>query len=215
MNMLKNSIQPVNDTIKNEVEHKLLYTSNIDYKICKEQHEIIILVTHTNSVAVRNVIRRTWGESGEVLTTDGSINLNWKVIFVVTDKKKKLGELKREFMSSNDMVAVQRANYVHIEQDSLNIMTGLEFASKHCRFKYLLTIKDDMMVNTPALFSYIHDAKTPRTELYGGLIRHDSPVLPKNGERSSAYIAMTYPRYAHGGAFLMSSDVVSKIIPFF
>ena len=191
----------------------LLRSSRMNNKICQMSYDIVILCLQNNNTndIRRNLIRNTWGKDRHILTTNGLVKLNWKLIFIMEDHYKMEVKKKREeeCLLHNDMIVINNSNSMIVNTESFKLMLGLQYIERNCKFQFLLTIKDTMVINVPVLFSFFRDEKTPSTELYGGNIEYERVRYKTSG------LIQMYPRYAGGGSFVMSVDVVSKIIPLF
>ena len=97
----------------------------------------------------------------------------------------------------------------------MKTQTGLEWASKYCGFEFLLKADDDVFVNPYNLLDYLGKPDTPKTKRYTGKCRGPGS-RPFRGEKYGVsledYKKTTYPAFYNGPAYLLSSDLVHKLV---
>ena len=201
------------------VKSQLHITQLTTTRRCQKKYDLIILVssdpTHSSE---RDVIRKTWGNNSDTGRVGRPpFNPSWKTVFVV-------GNHKNRSISE----AVSKENILHkdlilgdFEDDfynlALKIQVGFEWSIKYCKYEYLLKADDDVFINIANLFLFLSEPSTPKTELYAGNI-----VYTANPQREGKYAVTekeysrpVYPRYASGGGFVLSRDVVERMIQHF
>ena len=159
----------------------------------------------------RSVIRKTWA-------TDPSMKTRWKTVFLLgqTPNDNVQNEnLEAEGMMHRDLIrGAQKENYYNL---TLKTQMGLEWASKYCDFQYLLKADDDVLVNPYLLMDYLRKPDTPKTKLYTGRCRYNSSPIRggKYGVSFEEYNRTTYPGFCNGPAYVLSSDMVHKLVEMF
>lgn len=178
--------------------------------VCNGVHELIVMCISQNSTK-RDMIRKTWGKQKSLLTSNGLSQFNMKVIFVVQhpEPQMRITEFHNELLTNQDMIIVKKINETY--SDSVTLMAGLSWINSNCVYDSLLKITDSMFLNLPAVYSFMHDNKTPKTELYGGYVIYGKPVKTEGINT----FRVSYPRYMDGGAFIMTFDIVTKVVPLF
>ena len=176
---------------------------------CNLAYYLIILVqSNPLHASERMAIRKTWGRIQNVQ------HPMWKTFFLLTNSPgtQDLLLINFEMKTYGDII------YADINTENgkatLNSIMGFEWSSKHCTFRYLLKVNDDVFVNIHQLITFLNDNTTPDTELYAGQVHYASPVR-REGEDSVSkidYPKQRYPRYCSGTAYVLSSDIVRKMI---
>lgn len=192
--------------LKNKTTNHLtrLYTT----KTCPKKYELIILVTsHMHNYDRRMTIRNTWGVD----------KYDYKTYFVVgtTNSQQKREMLSCEDDFNNDII------YGEVTDDFFNlsykIQYGFEWAIKYCNFTYLLKANDDVFVNIPLLLGFLHHEETPKVMLYAGNVQYQAAVLRmgRNNVTKKEYWKKYYPRYCSGSGFVLTHDVVTRMVSHF
>ena len=176
--------------------------------------EIFLLIMVFTSPAYfdrRSVIRKTWA-------TDPSMKTRWKTVFLLgqaPDDSVQNEYLEAEGMMHRDLIrGAQKDEYNNL---TLKTQMGLEWASKYCDFQYLLKADDDVFVNPYLLMDYLRKPDTPTTKLYTGSCWHGA--IPyrtgRYGISVEEYNRTTYPDFCPGPAYVLSSDMVHKLVEMF
>ena len=197
-------------TIPEELPHR---TYLISRTRCKGKVFLLILVfSAPANFDKRTIIRKTWA-------TDPSLKIRWRSVFPlgqaagdnILNKK-----LEAEGMMYGDLI---RGSYnEHYKNLTFKTQMGLEWAAKYCAdFQFLLKADDDVFINPYALIDHLRIPDTPKTNLYTGSCRFGSGVFRagKNGVTWKEYNKTTYPPFCSGPAYVLSSDVVYKLVEMF
>ena len=197
-------------TIPEELPHR---TYLISRTRCKGKVFLLILVfSAPANFDKRTIIRKTWA-------TDPSLKIRWRSVFPlgqaagdnVLNKK-----LEAEGMMYGDLI---RGSYnEHYQNLTFKTQMGLEWAAKYCAdFQFLLKADDDVFINPYALIDHLRIPDTPKTNLYTGSCRFGSGVFRagKNGVTWEEYNKTRYPPFCSGPAYVLSSDVVYKLVEMF
>ena len=159
----------------------------------------------------RSVIRETWA-------TDPSMKTRWKTVFLLGQAANDSFQneyLEAEGMMYRDLIrGAQKDDYNNL---TLKTQLGLEWASKYCKFQYLLKADDDVFVNPYLLMDYLRKPDTPTTKLYTGTCWHGAKPHREGKYEVSVeeYNRTTYPDYCPGSAYVLSSDMVHKLVEMF
>ena len=159
----------------------------------------------------RTVIRRTWA-------TDPSMNIRWRTVFLLGQAAG--DSIQNEYLKAEEMThrdLVRGSQKEHYRNLTLKTQMGLEWASKYCDFEFLLKADDDVFVNPYKLMDYLSKPDTPKTKLYTGRCIHGG--APHRGGRYAVsveeYNKNRFPPFCAGPAYLLSSDLVHKLVKLF
>ena len=172
---------------------------------------LIMVLTHPANFKRRTIIRKTWA-------TDPSLQIRWKTVFLlgrVAGNSTQNEYLEAESMMYKDIIrGAQNESYYNL---TLKIQMGLEWAAKYCDFQFLLKTDDDVFINPFNLIDYLRNPDTPQTKLYMGRCTHNQLVLRggKYGVSVNEYGKDTYPDFCNGPSYVLSSDLVSKLVELF
>ena len=179
---------------------------------CTEKLFVLIMVlTAPAHFDRRNIIRKTWA-------TDPSLKVRWKTMFLlgqaVGDSTEKEYLEAEEVMYRDFIRGAQREGYYNL---TLKTEMGLEWAAKYCDFQFLLKADDDVFVNPYRLMDYLKKPDTPETELYLGFVMEDHAPLRggKYGVSVEEYNKTRYPDFCSGPAYVLSADLVHKLVDVF
>lgn len=172
---------------------------------------LIVVFTAPGNFDRRNVIRKTWAK-------DPSTKKRWKTMFLlgqaVGDTTTK-EYLEVEGLRYGDFIrGGQRENYYNL---TLKTQMGLEWAEKYCDFEFLLKADDDVFVNPYRLMDYLGNPDTPKTKLYLGRVARRG-IVRRGGKYAVSveeYNETRYPEFCNGPAYLLSWDLVNKLIDVF
>ncbi|KAL9985333.1 hypothetical protein ACROYT_G007723 [Oculina patagonica] len=112
---------------------------------------------------------------------------------------------------------VQADYHEHFWNMSYKVAMGFEWSVKYCTFHYLLKADDDVFVNTLGLMDFLTKYTTPRRKFYTGNIMIGSVVLRdgRYGVSPEEYNETIYKPYCSGGGYVLSRDVVEKLLSYF
>ena len=171
---------------------------------------LVLVVTAPDYIDRRNVIRKTWA-------SDPSMDIRWKTMFLLGQAKDSTQEeyLEAENLMYNDLIrGTQRETYLNL---TLKTQMGLEWAAKYCDFQFLLKADDDVFVNPYRLMDYLGNPDTPKSKLYLGYVRQN-----RRPHRSGKYAVPVeeynktrYPDFCSGLGYVLSSDLVLKVVQMF
>ena len=191
--------------------------------ICSTEKEVTLLILVTSAPGhfqQRKAIRNTWGRRRHISNVankafQGS-SQPWITIFMVGS-------------TSNISMQLQIAEEARREGDILlgdfiddyrnltvKVQQGLCWALRNCNAKYVLKTDDDCFVNTELItqFLEIHNKQTSR--LYVGYAMKTLDVIRSKMNKwhvsKEAYPYSRYPPYASGTGYLLSRDVLQKMV---
>ena len=172
---------------------------------------LIVVFTAPTNFDRRNIIRKTWA-------SDPSVEIRWKTVFLLgqpTGNSTLKEYLKAEESIFNDFIhGAQKENYCNL---TLKTEMGLEWAAKYCDFQFLLKADDDVFVNPYRLMDCLRNPDTPGTGLYLGFVMYDQ--FPhrsgKYGVSVEEYNKTRYPNFCSGPAYVLSWDLVHKLVDLF
>ena len=187
------------------------------YLISRERYTekvflLIMVSTHPAFFDKRSIIRETWA-------TDPSIKTRWKTMFLLGQAANV--SVQNEYLKVEETMHRDLIRGAQIDDyNSLTLKTqmGLEWASKYCDFQYLLKADDDVFVNPYLLMDYLRKPDTPKTKLYTGICQYGKKPFRGTGHYAVTledYNKTTYPDFCSSPAYLLSSDMVHKIVEMF
>ena len=178
---------------------------------CTQKLFLLILVaTAPDKIDRRNAIRKTWG-------SDPSMNIRWKTVFLVGQVKDSLQEkhLEAERSMYNDLIrGAQKDAYQNL---TLKTQIGLEWAAKYCDSEFVMKTDDDCFVNPYNLIDYLGSPDIPETKLYLGHANRNGKPHRKGKWAVSMeeYNKTTYPQFCFGVGYVLSADLVLKMVQLF
>eukprot|EP00795_Rhopilema_esculentum_P013653 gene13653-4552_t len=221
--------KPDDDVLEKLTPHFKLVESDTDPlpispKCSKEVFLIVLVVTSPDGYIRRNAIRGTWaesfGKSRHAMKKESKVEKEYgidsvvKVVFLVghTPNKQVMDLVNAEAKMFGDIVL----GGFHEDYRNLTMKTrlGLKWAYFSCKAKYILKTDDDVFINTFPLVEWL--AEQQREKFYSGWCNFDSPVVrdPNNKWFVSTddYEGTNYPGYCLGGGYVMSDDVLGRMI---
>lgn len=209
-----NSLNDVNTDVsppelKTNQSYKL--RSLITTTSCIHHYFLLILVASApTSLDRRTNIRLTWG-------VDTFLKPRWKTAFVIAQPRSQ-GESDVLLKESDMYGDILRIDYCDSYfSQTLTWQIGFEWATRYCKFSFLLRIYDDVVVNTMQMLSVLKDPNTPHEKLYMGRVA--SNAMPfrsgKYGVSKAEYSGQLYPPFCPGFAIVFSADVVALFVDLF
>jgi len=195
-------------------EEPIHVTQLITTTKCDTKYSVVVMVSSSpNHTIERNMIRQTWGtrqKFEKYLPT-------WKTFFVIGRQNNAShgDDVIQESKDHGDIILGDFQE--HFYNLSLKVQVGFEWSVKYCRYNYLLKTDDDVFVNMGNLFRFLGQSNVTRQELYAGNIIYKARPQRKGkyAVTEEEYSRPVYPRYASGGGFVVSRDVVERMIPHF
>eukprot|EP00794_Sanderia_malayensis_P017426 gene17426-19170_t len=175
---------------------------------CKNAVYLAIIVSSSpTSYKRRNAIRATWAKVDKT-------NSIARIVFLIgkTHDKRSNSLIETEMEEFGDVVL----GGFHEDYRNLTYKTrlGLKWAYYYCHANYILKTDDDVFINLFPLIKWLK--KQNDAKFYAGWCNFNSPVVrdPNNKWYISPddYSGSTYPGYCLGGGYIMSSDVLRRII---
>lgn len=181
-------------------------TCLVTQRKCDQKYKLLILITtHISHISRRETIRNTWGVDKMK---------RWKTVFLV-GRSRNTYDLR---LLSNEIDRHQDIILGDVYEDFYNltskVQAGFEWSIRYCRYKYMLKGDDDVFINFPRLFSFLTSSETPTSELYAGNVQYQAHVFRSGryGVTKNEFQRKTYPRYCSGGGFILTRDVVERMI---
>ncbi|PFX15272.1 Lactosylceramide 1,3-N-acetyl-beta-D-glucosaminyltransferase [Stylophora pistillata] len=195
-------------TWKESPQHKTTLKTKTS---CARNYFLLVLVSSAPANQDRrNLIRQTWG-------TDDNVPPMWKTYFLIaqTENQTHSGLVKKEDEAYGDLI---RADYYeNYWKQSFKIMMAFEWASRYCKFSYIMKADDDILVNTADLIKFLLKKSTPEKNLFLGRLHHN-PAVRREGKWKVSYEEYNhthYPDFCSGAGFVMTYDVIECIVPLF
>ena len=211
--VMSNASSPTNIFSTTQSSDKLKHhkTTLITTTSCGRPYFLLVVVSSAPyNAQKRRDIRLTWG-------VDSDLNSRWKTVFLVAQTRNRMESeaLLQEGETFGDLI---RADYYDdYWNQTLKIQMAFEWASKYCQFSFLLKMDDDVFVNTRALISLLKNPKTPRENLYIGLVYEPAKVqrYGKWQVSENEYNGTFYPPFCPGFGIVLSRDVVDTFVGLF
>ncbi|XP_078355395.1 beta-1,3-galactosyltransferase 5-like [Oculina patagonica] len=206
-----NSLQSDYASLEPPVRQNNHLTKLLCSAVCPNTFFLLILVSsNVGNFDRRQLIRKTWG-------ADFSISPRWKTVFLLgkNSNDKEMEDASKESQIYGDIV--QADYHEHFWNMSYKVAMGFEWSVKYCTFHYLLKADDDVFVNTLGLMDFLTKYTTPRRKFYTGNIMIGSVVLRdgRYGVSPEEYNETIYKPYCSGGGYVLSRDVVEKLLSYF
>ena len=194
------------------------YTSLQSSFNCSKTHItlLVLIKSEAKNIARRKLVRTTWGRYEDIKESS-----QFRRFFLIGNIKSK--ELQA-FVSEEEKVFddIVRGDFVDTFYNlSEKAEVGFEWSYKHCSFEYLLETKDDAFINIPLILQNINDQLFPKTDVYLGNLKENDPVIREKVGRFAKYsvsfeeyAGSTYQSYCSGDAYILSSDVIKKVLPY-
>ncbi|CAL1538012.1 unnamed protein product [Lymnaea stagnalis] len=193
------------------------YLENEPLPNCKWQTIFrVIVASAVENTGRRKEIRNTWCNPERFSSMPDHA---WHCIFLVgkPDNDDSLFLLNKEKMQYNDLLV---GNYADSYRNlTLKVIHGFNWSANYCPSSYIIKTDDDCFVNTGLLHEFLlhHNDKT--SGLYAGRVFFDSEMLQVirgDSNRWSVpydqYPDKFYPPYASGLGYIISTDVVKKLV---
>ena len=176
-----------------------------------QHYDLLMIVSSApGNFQRRNLIRKTWA-------FERAFRPRWTTVFLVGQTRDEAVSviLLKEDEAHKDLV---RASYYdHYWNQTRKIQMGFEWAVTYCNFSFLLKLDDDVFVHIPRVLSFLSAPNTPKKKLYAG--NHYTNNVPFRGGKWKVtyeeYNQTRYPDFCPGFGYILSHDVVSKLVETF
>lgn len=183
--------------------------------ICKSGIEFLILIVSApENIKNRQAIRETW--CNPVLYKHS--HNAWQCLFLIgqSDSQDLQIIVQAEFQSFRDILSGRyKDTYRNL---TYKVMQGFHWASQFCPAKFILKTDDDCFVNTHNLHNLIIHHQDVHS-LYIGHVKSEEDerkVIRSKDNRwhvlQEEYGGKLYPPYISGVGYLLSQDVVQKLV---
>ncbi|XP_046578622.1 beta-1,3-galactosyltransferase 1-like [Haliotis rubra] len=175
----------------------------------------IIITSSPDHLDQRSQIRQTWCNASATGYQKGE----WQCVFLI-------GQTSLSYIDSaveeeaDNFQDILRGTYIDSYRNlTLKVLHGLNWVSRLCPTQYTLKTDDDCFVNTLQLYDFLQHSNTIKTNLYVGNIFHKlqkrkvvRSVSSKWSVSKSDYSPDHYPPYASGTGYVLSRDVVDRVV---
>ena len=177
---------------------------------------LVLIKSQAKSIARRKLVRATWGRYGDIKTTN-----HFRRFFIIGSviNKELQAFVSKEEEVYGDIIRGDFADTFYNLSEKAEV--GFEWSYKHCSFKYLLEADDDVFINIPLILQKISYQVFPKINVYLGnvklndtVVRDGTGIYAKYSVGFEEYAGSTYQPYCSGGAYILSSDVVGKLLPY-
>ncbi|XP_077978176.1 uncharacterized protein LOC144434202 [Glandiceps talaboti] len=172
---------------------------------------LVGVLSHPKNEELRRAIRETWGSSN----TDSESGLRIETIFFIglSDSGEGQKSVEKENFEYGDIIQINFVeSYQHLVLKTLSI---LKWASEYCTTaKYLIKVDDEVFLNYHNFIEFLQ--YSPRKNLYMGNPRLSSGPMRSKLQKwytpSEIWPSSSFPPFANGGSYVLSIDLVSRII---
>ena len=183
----------------------------ITNRTCLQHYTLLILVSSAPANSQRrNYIRKTWA-------FDRAFKPRWATVFLVAQSR--IQNISNSLLKEDELYGdLVRADYYdHYWNQTLKIQMGFEWATRYCKFSFLLKVDDDVFVNSAKFLSFLSQSTTPREKLYMGVLFKGFQPHRKGKWKvtEEEYSATYYPDFCPGFAILFSHDTVVSLVETF
>ncbi|XP_062934396.1 lactosylceramide 1,3-N-acetyl-beta-D-glucosaminyltransferase [Cynocephalus volans] len=186
---------------------------------CQAQDVLLLLFVKTapENYNRRSAIRKTWGNERYIQT---QLNANIKTLFVLgTPNPLKGEELQRKLIWEDQMYndIIQQDFVDSFYNLTLKLLLQFSWANIFCpRAKFLMTADDDIFIHMPNLIEYLQSLEQIGVQDFwiGRVHRGAPPIRDKSSKYYVSYEMYqwpAYPDYTAGAAYVISSDVATKV----
>lgn len=165
--------------------------------------------SYTEDIASLKTLKSLTGEESFIPEKD-----MFRVVFVLGQSKSPATreKVQEEAKLHQDMVFGSfLEDYTNL---TMKTRLGFKWVSYDCNSVYVLKTDDDVFINAVGIVEWLKDM--PRTNFYTGWCNFNSPVVRNPRSKwfvsEEIYPANRYPGYCLGGGYLMSNDVVGKVL---
>ena len=188
---------------------------------CEKTTVLFLVTSHSSNRKRRQAIRDNWGFPDIFKLFKVKFGMSYQVFFSVglaenTEEAKKINKEAKKF---KDILIVDRNEDFY--DLTRRVMAGFEWAVQQCDFNYLFKMDDDIFINIPNVMDFLSNntIASHNETLYAGDMNIEALV---NRDPKSKYMVTykewpteIYPPYCSGGGFIISRNLIEKIIPFF
>ena len=189
-----------------------------DQTSCDNLTVLFMVSSELSHQTRRNVIRSTWINQTHWKKYNQKRDVSFGMLFIVgrSNNKTQMELIMNESKMYGDLLVLDLEESFY--SLSYKVMIGFQWITDRCEgYKFLLKGDDDIFVNIHALMELLHEPTTPQHHLFVGNTMSVAEVVRNGryGVSREEYSRDNYPRYNSGGGFVLSSDVVSSMIPHF
>ncbi|XP_038045551.1 UDP-GalNAc:beta-1,3-N-acetylgalactosaminyltransferase 1-like [Patiria miniata] len=188
---------------------------------CPEKPYVVFLVVCLPSeVLARTAVRRSWGIPKGIAEAK-ELSMSWRTVFVMGRTEAKDAQIERESKSYGDVL---QGDFEDLSSEvTRKVMLGFQWAIKDipmsCRPSYIFKTSIKVYINLPLIVPWITDKLNKASDLYvGKTLREDRPIRDKEDPLyvpSADYPRNFFPNIARGPLYMLSMDVVHKMVPKF
>ncbi|XP_074641433.1 beta-1,3-galactosyltransferase 1-like [Tubulanus polymorphus] len=174
---------------------------------------VAVITSAPENYDKRAAIRESWGGFG-----DDSINHeSWRYIFLIgqsRDRTTNIRVIEESRIYKDILIGSYVDTYRNLTQ---KVIHGLRWVEKYCRPEFLLKTDDDCYINRPLLVEYLQYYNSITENLYvGRIFLEKRDVIRASSSKWAVsvldYKRSRYPRYASGIGYIISVDVLQKVI---
>ncbi|XP_060077758.1 beta-1,3-galactosyltransferase 1-like [Ylistrum balloti] len=195
------------------------FNNNLDNtKLCRQKFQYLVIIVSTRTEFERRIaIRNSWCRPQRYnLPSDA-----WGCVFLLgvgsqqePNRETVDQRIDLEIKTYNDIL---KGSYIDSYRNlTYKVLHGLHWASRSCPTEFVLKTDDDCFVNTHLLHILILHHRDAMNLYIGSVSSKQHEVLRDPNSvwyvSEELYAENFYPRYASGAGYLLSSDVVTRLI---
>ena len=174
----------------------------------------IVVCSAVENFSLRQAIRKTWAMDAE------RRKLPIKVVFMVGRAQEQHRHLESALIKEGSHFGdvIQQQIVDHYTNLSLKSLGYLRWSGQHCsKAKFVMKTDDDIFINVPNLLDSLAEIDEPMRNrvIMGHVIENAAPIQDRTSKwytPPSVYKQKVYPAYASGMAYVMSGDLVMKLL---
>ncbi|XP_052775999.1 beta-1,3-galactosyltransferase 5-like [Mya arenaria] len=181
--------------------------------VCEKDSKVVILITSApDNLSRRQSIRNTWCSPQQFNFT----RTPWLCVFLLGNVVNRSESLASESLLYHDILL---GSYVDSYRNlTIKIMHGLDWVRQSCPTDFVLKTDDDVYVNTLLLHTLVTNYTQPKNMYIGLVMQTESRLTVIRNPDNRWHVSMDeyphdhYPPYASGMGYVLSLDVVNKIV---
>ncbi|XP_071488862.1 beta-1,3-galactosyltransferase 5-like [Diadema antillarum] len=171
---------------------------------------IVVIASKPDHFEQRNIMRLTWIKH----TMENAYAVRVVFLLGLPSENNVQHRIKHESMLHGDIVQESFLDtYLNL---TVKTIGALKWASRSCpRAKYFMKLDDDVMVDIGNLTGFL-ELRAEKSGYFGGILHENATAIRSPREKwfvpDEIYPLSTYPPYAEGKAYILSMDVVKKVL---
>ncbi|KAK6180042.1 hypothetical protein SNE40_012262 [Patella caerulea] len=176
---------------------------------------LVLITTAPGNIDRRTAIRKTWCNPYASEHSKDS----WQCVFLIgaSNNQSIVESVTREKAHYQDIL---HGSYIDSYRNlTYKVFNSFTWSRTYCPLEYVIKTDDDCFVNTKLVYRFLTTHNTKTTNLYVGKIflEADKRDVIRNSfskwkVSKDVYAPNTFPPYASGTGYIMSQDVIAKVV---